>query len=158
MFVNCKQSSCLVTLVIYKKLLFSVLSNWFGKYRNSYPPHGQWPALVIYLGIHPPPFPSRSGDSCVLFTSPSGDSCTIQCGQRYARCDWSLPINTSMTSRKNVTVFLFGVQHGAWFWKCLQDFPDYASKGHENSLAGAFYQKEKRRNREKESSWPLENV
>ena len=30
MFLNCKQSSYLVTFLIYKKLLFSFLSNWFG--------------------------------------------------------------------------------------------------------------------------------
>ena len=32
-----------------KKLLFSLWSNWFGKYLNKYPPQGRWTALDIYL-------------------------------------------------------------------------------------------------------------
>ena len=59
---------------------------------------------------------------------------------------------------ENVTVFFLVFNMARGFENVCKIFPDYASKGHENSLAGAFYQKEKRRNREKESSWPLENV
>ena len=88
----------------------------------------------------------------ILFDPPLGDSCRIQCGQCYARCDWSLPINTSMTSRKTSLFFFLVFNMARGFENVCKSFPDYASKGHENSLAGAFYQKEKRRNREKESS------
>ena len=49
MFVNCKQSSYWVKFLIYKKSLFSVLSNWFGKHHNNYPPQVRWTELDIYL-------------------------------------------------------------------------------------------------------------
>ena len=49
MFLNCEQSSYQVTFLIYKKLLFSFLSNWFGKYQNNYPPEGRWTAPDIHL-------------------------------------------------------------------------------------------------------------
>ena len=35
--------------LIYKKLLFLFLFNWFGKYSNNYPFQGRWTELNIYL-------------------------------------------------------------------------------------------------------------
>ena len=48
-FVNCTQSSYLVTLVIYKKFLSTFLTIWFGKFQNNYTPKCRWTALDIYL-------------------------------------------------------------------------------------------------------------
>ena len=70
-----KVSNCikflLLTFIIYKKLLVSFLSNWFGKYWNNYSP--PWTALDIYLDASSP------GIKSPLFTSPSGDSCIVYC-------------------------------------------------------------------------------
>ena len=55
MFVNCKQSSYLVKLVIYKKFLFSVLSNWFGKYLRVSDQHYSPPVRGIAVYYSPPP-------------------------------------------------------------------------------------------------------
>ena len=51
----------------------------------------------------------------------------IQCGEYYARCDWSLPMiyqstDTQMTTRE--TCFPRLVQHGAYFenvWEAISD-------------------------------------
>ena len=56
-----------------KKLKKRLLSIWFGKYLNNYPPQGRWRVVDIYLvtsrlGIYPPLITSPSGDSCILFT------------------------------------------------------------------------------------------
>ena len=38
-----------MTFLIYKKLLFLFLSDWFGKFLNKYPSQGRLTALDIYL-------------------------------------------------------------------------------------------------------------
>ena len=70
---------------------------------------------------------------------------------------WSIRVQINrMTSRE--TCFLCFVQHGTQFWKCLRDnFRLNKWKTHK-SFSRSNLQRQKWRNRDKKSSWQLENV